>query len=74
VFRFGPFCGMAWSRRHTYGDAQPWKSNHTGMWFRVFGYGLHISTRKRADALFSERYGYHKALYLFGLRVEALKP
>ncbi len=45
-----------------------------GFWFRVFGYGLHINLAKHHLPLFSERYGYRKAWYFAGLRVEVLKP
>jgi hypothetical protein len=63
--RLGPFYATAWrNRQHA----------ATGFFFRLFGYGLHVSTRKPEAALFSERYGYRKALYLFGLRFEVLKP
>lgn len=41
---------------------------------RLFGYGLHLSDKKREDALFSERNGYRKAYYFFGLRLEPLRP
>lgn len=45
-----------------------------GLWFRVCGYGLHVSTQSRSAALFSERYGYRRVLYVFGVRIEALGP
>lgn len=63
--RRGYFCGMAW-----------WRENYcgTGFWFRVRGWGLHVSTKPRSAALFSERYGYRKASYVFGLRLELPKP
>lgn len=64
---FPVFCGNCWlGSRLEVGGA--------GFWFRVCGYGLHVSTKKRSSALFSERYGFRKALYLFGLRFEVLKP
>lgn len=63
---FSPFYATAWRPSLSIG--------HYGLWFRVYGYGLHISTRKRIEAMFSERYGYRKALYVFGLRFEVLKP
>jgi len=45
---------------------------HSGLWFRVFGYGLNI---RNTVKLFSERYGYRKSLPLpFGYRVSILKP
>ena len=56
------------------GDSLSWVPDHSGLWFRICGYGLHISTRKRSAALFSERYGHRKALYLFGVRFEVLTP
>jgi hypothetical protein len=61
------FCGRAWGPD---GELMPYR----GMWFRIFGWGLHVSTKRREDALFSERYGYTKVLYLFGLRFAALAP
>lgn len=61
------FCGMAWAARCG-------GSAHSGFWFRIYGYGLHVCTRPRERALFSERYGYAKALYAFGLRLEWLVP
>lgn len=45
-----------------------------GLWFRVFGYGLHIKLKRGHVPLFSERYGFRKALYLGPFRVEVLKP
>jgi hypothetical protein len=45
-----------------------------GLWVRICGYGLHIKLAKGHRPLFSERYGHRKALYLFGLRFEVLKP
>lgn len=62
-----PLCGMAWTPRYEY--AFP---GEYGCWFRILGYGLHISTRKKEDAYFSERYGYREALYVLGLRIELL--
>lgn len=44
------------------------------LYFRVFGYGLHLSDRPRIAAYFSERYGLRKAWYALGVRVEALRP
>lgn len=69
-----PFSGMWWGSWRTEGVLQPWTPDHSGFWFRVFGYGLHVSTKPRSAALFSERYGDRKALYLCGLRFEVLKP
>jgi hypothetical protein len=43
-------------------------------WFRVFGWGLHLSPTRGHFMLFSERYGYRKATYLGPLRVEVLRP
>lgn len=57
------FCGMAWG---------PDLTGNAGLWFRICGYGLHVCTRKREQALFSERYGHRRALYLFWLRFEYL--
>ncbi|MCR4319778.1 MAG: hypothetical protein NUV74_05505 [Candidatus Brocadiaceae bacterium] len=52
------FCGMAWK----------W-----GFWFRIYGRGLHVKISNGHQPLFSERYGYRKCFYLFGLRFEPLK-
>jgi len=43
-------------------------------WFRIWrnGPGLHISNRKRDEALFSERYGYVRARYIAGIRIQVL--
>lgn len=70
---FSFFSGMAWGPglMNSLGGAG---IGYYGLWFRVCGYGLHISTRKQGAALFSEREGYRKALYVFGIRVELLKP
>jgi hypothetical protein len=67
------FCGMRWKAGELYGDTQEWTPDYSGFWFRVLGYGLHISTRQRKDAYFSERNGWRKALYVFGLRFEVLR-
>lgn len=45
-----------------------------GVVFRVRGYGLHIKLARGHVKLFSERYGYRKAYYLAGLRLEVLTP
>lgn len=42
-----------------------------GVWFRIFGYGLHISNTR---PLFSERNGYRKVVRVFGVKIEALQP
>lgn len=57
------FCGAAWRKGFM---------GHTGFWFRVYGYGLHVCTRKRSDAFFSERNGMRQAYYLAGVRFEVL--
>ena len=44
-----------------------------GFWFRIYGRGLHVKLAKGHEPLFSERYGYSKAWYIFGLRIEPLK-
>lgn len=44
------------------------------VWFRLFGYGLCVESASGHVPLFSERNGYRKALYLFGLRFEVLRP
>jgi hypothetical protein len=43
-------------------------------WVRLWGHGVHVSNRARSEAMFSERYGYTRPLYLLGLRFERLKP
>jgi hypothetical protein len=43
-------------------------------WFRICGYGPHVSMRPKSLALFSERNGYRKALYLWKFRFEWLTP
>lgn len=63
--RLGPFYGTTWRRSHGWSGS--------GFWFRIYGYGLHVSTRKREAAHFSERNGMHKAWYFCGLRLEVLK-
>lgn len=55
----GPFFMSLWSR---------------GMWFRLWGYGLHVKLRAGHEKLFSERYGYRRALNVGPLRFEVLKP
>lgn len=64
--RLGPFYATAWRSAPIYGT--------TGFWFRLYGYGLHVCNRARDEALFSERYGFKRALYIFGWRIEVLKP
>ena len=54
-----------------------WKSSRlikAGFCFRVFGYGLHVLDATGYEPLFSERYGFKKAYYFFGLRFEVLEP
>ena len=51
-----------------------WSAWDKGAWFRDLGYGLHVKLAKGHVVLFSERYGHRKALYLFGLRFELLRP
>jgi hypothetical protein len=41
------------------------------MWFRVFGYGLVITTMQ---PMFSERNGYAKVLRAFGVKIGFLRP
>lgn len=55
-------------------SALSWYKHEHGFWFRVYGYGLCVQSRKDYRPLFSERNGYRKALYVFGLRFEVLKP
>ncbi len=42
------------------------------IWFRFYGYGLHVKLAKGHRKLFSERNGYRKAYYFCGLRFELL--
>lgn len=49
------------------------QSNYWGWWFRIYGYGLTFCNRPKSKALFSERHGYTKALYLFGVRIAILR-
>ena len=51
---------------HAWADGKHWCA-----WFRVFGYGLVLST---VPPLFSERNGYTRALRVFGVRVGVLRP
>jgi hypothetical protein len=71
---YGLFCSMRWRAGRVAGETQSWTPDYSGFWFRVRGYGLHVSTRRREDAIFSERMGLRKALYLVGLRFEVLLP
>ena len=43
-------------------------------WFRICGWGLHLRASKGYIPMFSERYGYTKALYLGPLRIQVLTP
>lgn len=45
-----------------------------GYWFRVFGYGISVSDRRKHPALFSERNGYVKVLRIGHYAVKGLKP
>ena len=62
------FCGSCWR------SGKGWPFAWSGFWFRVCGYGLHVSNKRRSEALFSERNGFRKALYVLGIRLEVLKP
>lgn len=53
-FRMGPVIVVGWK----------W-----GMWFRVFGYGLHLKDSKYHFKHFAERSGHMKAYYFGRLRV-----
>jgi hypothetical protein len=46
----------------------------TGLWLRVFGYGLSVRIRGSYDPLFSERNGLVPMLDLGPLRFRALSP
>lgn len=41
---------------------------------RVFGYGFQLKRAEGHRPLFSERYGYRKAYYFAGLRLQFFKP
>lgn len=43
-----------------------------GFWFRVWGRGLSVEIAKYHKAMFSERIGKTKPLYVFGLRIKYL--
>lgn len=43
-------------------------------WFRIFGFGLNFSSRKKEEAYFSERNGFTKAWYIFGVRISFIRP
>jgi hypothetical protein len=45
--------------------------NH-GFWIRIFGRGLSFEIAKHYRPMFSERYGYTKPFYIFGLRIKYL--
>lgn len=45
----------------------------SALYFRIGGRGLHFS-RGRSRPCFSERFGYTKVWYAFGMRIEWLKP
>lgn len=47
--------------------------HETGFYFRIKGVGLSIEKSKGYQKLFSERYGYTKPFYIFGLRISVLK-
>ena len=42
-------------------------------WFRIFGIGLHWKDINRHELLFSQRYGYKKAITIRKWRFEFLK-
>lgn len=44
----------------------------TGFWFRIFNHGISIELASKAWKGFSEREGYEKPLYLFGLKFKLL--
>lgn len=47
-------------------------SNYWGAWFRVFGYGLVITTM---EPMFSERNGYQKYYFrVFRVKIQLLTP
>ncbi len=58
--RFGPVVGSMFKQ------GKDW-----GLWFRVCGYGLTISTLK---PMFSERNGHTKIVTIFGVKIKVLKP
>lgn len=53
------FCCTAWRQ-----------GKHWGAWFRLFGYGLCVTTM---EPVFSERYGYAKTIRIFGIKIKALR-
>lgn len=53
-------CGTAWRQ-----------GGYWGVWFRVFGYGLVITTMQ---PMFGERNGNAKVLRVFGVKVGFLRP
>lgn len=55
-----PLCGDAFKQ-----------GKNWGFWFRVFGYGVAVSTMK---PMFSERVGARKTVRIFGVKLEWLKP
>lgn len=59
--KYGIVCGSAWRM-----------SDHWGVWFRIFGYGLAVSTM---TPLFSERSGYATGYVRIGkVKIKILKP
>ena len=44
------------------------------IWFRIFGYGLHIKDINRHDLLFSERVGARKRFVLRNYSIRILTP
>lgn len=65
AFRLGPLCGSWW---RSMGMKQP----GPGLWFRLFGRGLHLQDAKGYRPMFSERYGYTTAIYIGRLRIKLL--
>ena len=51
-----------------------WHKWPSGIWFRVFGYGLAIMDARENPALFSERYGYRRFYYWRHWKIQPLQP
>lgn len=51
-----------------------WHKGEGVIWFRVFGYGLHVKDTRKRFLLFSERNGYKKRLQIGNYSIRILKP
>lgn len=52
-------------------ESAGWYEKDWGFWFRVKGYGLHITN---APPLFSERRGLRICVRILGVKIEVLTP